>query len=141
MRCRIILFVLFFVHSFVNIAQTDMNVYTVIAGPNSDRSLSTKALIDIYGGDRNRWENGTSIVVVMPSKAHPDAEKFAKIIFGENFDSMRRYWLGLVFQGRNAAPIYLDSDKEILEFVKETKGSIAVLIDSTYNGKLKLPKD
>jgi hypothetical protein len=41
--------------------------------------------------------------------------------------AMQRYWLGLVFQGRASAPVFVDSAAEVLSYVQEHPGAIGMV--------------
>jgi hypothetical protein len=60
----------------------------------------------------------------------------AQTVFGKDMKYVKKYWLNLVFQGRANAPVYLDSNEEILNYVKKHPGAIGVLIN--YKGETAL---
>jgi hypothetical protein len=41
--------------------------------------------------------------------------------------AMQRYWLGLVFQGRASAPVFVDSAAEVLSYVRDHPGAIGMV--------------
>jgi hypothetical protein len=46
---------------------------------------------------------------------------------------MQRFWLALVFQGRAAPPIFVDSAEEMVSYVRRTPGAIALVPRDSVN--------
>jgi hypothetical protein len=46
---------------------------------------------------------------------------------------MQRFWLALVFQGRAAPPIFVDSVEEMVSYVRRTPGAIALVPRDSVN--------
>ena len=40
---------------------------------------------------------------------------------------MQKFWLSLVFQGRNNPPVFLDSDKDIISYIEKNPGAIGII--------------
>lgn len=96
----------------------------------SPNSLSE--LKDVFLGEKQVDSNNKTIIVVLPSTDFEGAEEVAQLISGSSLNSFRRYWLSIVFQGRANPPIYFNSNQRMIDFVRETPGSIAILYD--YKG-------
>ena len=137
MPCRRVLLVsLFLLWQFTLLSQETL--FTVVAGENVPKDIPWREIVELYEGERDKFSNGRKAVIILPSKSHPDDYKFAKLVFDESDQFMRRHWLGLVFQGRMSAPTYLDSDEEIMDFIKSNGNAIAILINSNYQGRYKI---
>lgn len=90
-------------------------------------SLTAADVRDVFRGDRALWPSGEGVTVVLPSGRSSYGEAFAKAVLGMTRETMQRYWLGLVFQGRAAPPVNLGSVAEVLAYVERTPGAIAVV--------------
>jgi hypothetical protein len=49
------------------------------------------------------------------------------MLFKSSPGGMQRFWLALVFQGRAAPPIFVDSVEEMVSYVRRTPGAIALV--------------
>ena len=47
---------------------------------------------------------------------------------------VKKFWLGVVFQGRTDAPIFAEDNEEVLRLITKNKGAIGVLVD--YKGEI-----
>ena len=63
----------------------------------------------------------------MPSNKSDFADDFASSVLQMTQPALQKYWLGLVFQGRSNAPVFLNSSAEILEYVKRNQGAIGMV--------------
>jgi ABC-type phosphate transport system substrate-binding protein len=107
--------------------------FMVIGNDIGKKQLSNKELIEIFKGKYNSWNNKEQTIIVLPSSKHINSEIISKNIFLGNKDVMMKYWLSLVFQGRANPPVFLENDKDIVEYVETTPGSIAII---RYNATL-----
>lgn len=112
--------------------------YVVIANEIGKKQIDQKELIEIFRGKYNSWNNNEQTVIILPSSKHVNVDIIAKNIFQGNKDAMMKYWLSLVFQGRANPPVFLENDKEIIEYVESTPGSIAIIKSSSSNQHSKL---
>ena len=90
-------------------------------------SVNKKQLKGIFLGSRSLWKTGEQVLVVMPSARSDFSEQFSQSALQLSYPALQKFWLGLVFQGRANAPIFLHSSAEILEFVKRNPGAIAMV--------------
>ena len=81
----------------------------------------------ILRGEEAMWKNKEGVIVVLPSSKSDFSGIVSKQFFNSSPMGMKRYWLGLVFQGRANPPFFLDSNEEIIAFIKKNPGSIGVL--------------
>lgn len=90
-------------------------------------SVSRKQLKGIFSGLQSIWNTKEQVVVVMPSSKADFADYFASSVLQMTQSELHKYWLGLVFQGRANPPVFLNSSKEILEYVKNNPGAIGMV--------------
>ena len=89
-------------------------------------AISASDLGRIFLGKTRLWESGEKIVLAVWSD--PDAsDTFLKRYTRKKSDQYYAYWTRRVFTGKGTMPVYFDSQEEITEFVKSTKGAISFL--------------
>ena len=128
MKKILLIFILFFT-SFEEdrvFAQSATSII-VIGNKVGFESTSMKEVKQIFRGKYSSWKNNEQVTIVLPSSKSESAIGVALIIYGTSVSSMQRYWLSLVFQGRFSAPIFLETDQEIITYIKKTPGAIGVI--------------
>lgn len=106
---------------------------TVVGNNTGYTSVSSKIIKDVFKGKFSLWSNKVSIIIVLPSSKAANAESVASYLYGTTFSGMQKYWLSLVFQGRANPPVFLDSDDEIIEYVKENSGAVGIVSSTNKN--------
>jgi ABC-type phosphate transport system substrate-binding protein len=101
--------------------------YVLIGNDVPKKSFSKGEVKSVFKGEWTSWNNGASVVVVLPGSKSPFASEFSKNILGTSVQGMQKFWLSLVFQGRANPPVFVDSPQDALQFVKYNKGAIAVV--------------
>ena len=81
-------------------------------------------------GDKKNWDGGIGAQVALPSRKSQNYDEIAQTLLGFSGKSMQRLWFRLVFSGRVNPPTYLDSDADIVRFVMETEGAVALITQS-----------
>ena len=91
-------------------------------------NVRQKEVILIFQGKYTRWpQTKAPVTIVMPSSKHPNAAAVSRILGFINFKEMQKYWLSMVFQGRFSAPLFLDTDQEIIEYILRNNGAVGVI--------------
>lgn len=99
----------------------------VIGNVEGVQRLDPSEVRRIVRGEQSLWRNGIAVTVVLPSPRSPFIEAVSTGVFGLSKAAMQRYWLGLVFQGRAAPPVQLETAEEMIAFVRRTPGAIAIV--------------
>jgi hypothetical protein len=101
---------------------------TVISNPSGGTSeLKQSELKSILMGERQRWRNDKKIVIAMMKTTTNAGMDICARIYDMTPDELKKYWLGLVFQGKAEAPSFFNSASEVQAFVAETPGAIGVI--------------
>ena len=135
MGFKLILFLLTFVTimSTSNLdSQIDLADFSVVLIGNETGvvSMSESQMKDYFKGKDNSWPNRKSVKIVLASSKHPKVELYSSLIYNKSFYSVKKYWYSLVFQGRSNPPYFFASDQQVIEFIGENPGSIAIVQDS-----------
>ena len=88
---------------------------------------SQNEITSYFEGQLKMWPSKERVKVVLPSSKHSRVEEYSNIIYDKSFFSVKKYWFSLVFQGRFDPPFFLDTDKDIIEFVRINQGSFALV--------------
>ena len=118
--------------------QANWGQVTIVGNAIGVESLTKAQVSSIFKGMKSRWKNDEDVTVVLLSSRHPGCEVMAATIFGKDMKYVKKFWLNLVFQGRANPPVYLDSNEEVLNYVKKHPGAIGVLIDEENVGSMKI---
>ena len=112
-------------------SQIDMDDFSlVLIGNNTGlKTISEFEMKQFFSGKNYRWPNNQSVMVVLPSSKHSRVELYSNMIYNKSFYSVKKLWYSLVFQGRYNPPYFFDSDQKIIDFVKNNKGSFAIVKD------------
>jgi ABC-type phosphate transport system substrate-binding protein len=106
---------------------SSMQGLLLIGNKTGLESVSRKQLQGIFRGSQSIWNTNEDVIIVMPSNKADFADDFASSVLQMTQPALQKYWLGLVFQGRSNAPVFLNSSAEILEYVKRNQGAIGMV--------------
>jgi hypothetical protein len=113
-----------------------MGNLVVIGNKVDQKSMKKNSLINVFKGRLNSWNNGSIVLIVLPSQKNENSSEVAKTVYGTSVKGMQKFWLSLVFQGRSNPPIFLDTDEEIIKYIQKNPGSIGLI-----SGNSEYPKN
>jgi len=113
--------------------QVSMNAVTIIGNKTGFSSNSAKEIKQVFRGKYANWSTREQVIIVLPASKSSSAEIVASVVYGNTVSGVQKYWLSLVFQGRANPPVFLDTDEEIINYVKRTSGSIGVVSSGNQN--------
>ena len=97
--------------------------------------LSTKSLVRIYAMQKRVWSDNTPIkVFTLPNDSSIHKQFVTRYLRMQSYQ-LDRLWHRLLFSGTGSIPEKVSSEKEMIEKVKTTPGSIGY-IDSAYIDQL-----
>ncbi|HEX4627678.1 MAG TPA: hypothetical protein VH137_02725 [Gemmatimonadales bacterium] len=109
----------------VAVAPAAAQIVVVVNKANTTRNLSLGDLERLYLGNRTSFDNGEPVVL---GEYHPARRAFYLTVLHWSERAVSRYWIGVVFSGRNAAPPVEFRDAESARrFVTTTPGAICFL--------------
>jgi ABC-type phosphate transport system substrate-binding protein len=138
-RLFFIILSVFLINMHTALAQETIGVIGNSKGvPNT---LTMKELKGVLKGEKQRWGDGTKIVIALMKTNTPLGQTSAKKIYNMTGDELNRFWLALVFQGRASAPTFFNSMSELEAFVAQTPGAIGVVKKEASNESKLIPID
>jgi hypothetical protein len=111
-------------------AQDNLVVIGNQTGVPADLKMSE--LKAVFRGERQRWSNGTKVVIAMIKSTTPLGNEISQKIYSMNGDEVRGFWAGLSFAGKSDPPNVFNTAAEVEIFVSQNPGAIAIL-DKTAN--------
>ena len=105
----------------------------IMIAHQSDSGLQTQSLGSLLDprsvlmGRQVRWQDGSNIDLVLPSKASGVLDELSVVLGLRDASAFQRHWLRLAFGGRADPPRFLGSTEEILQFVRITPGAAGVI--------------
>lgn len=104
--------------------QTD---FVLIGNATGIADVDSSTVRSIFRGERSQWPSNRPVTIILPSSRSEFAESLARLIFRSSSSGMQRFWLALVFQGRAAPPVFLESAQDMVAYVRRTPGAIAIV--------------
>ena len=98
-----------------------------IANDIGTQALSNRQLKAVFLGNKSLWDNNKTVTVVLTSSNSQNFEATAQWALGTDAFEYQKHWLSLVFQGRSGAPVLLDSETEVVEYISAHPGAIGML--------------
>ena len=99
----------------------------VVANGTGQMNWTDGQIMAVFNGEQTIWPSGLPAVVVLPASESDSFEKTAAWCFDTDGFEYQKHWLSLVFQGRTAPPVFVDSEQEVLQYVEEHPGAIGLL--------------
>jgi ABC-type phosphate transport system substrate-binding protein len=111
---------------------------TVIANQKgAPATLSYPELRSVFLGERQRWSNGTKVVIAMLKTSNTLGETICRKVYEMKPDELNKYWLALVFQGKVSAPNFFNTVSELQSFVSQNPGAIGIIDENVTIAELK----
>lgn len=99
-------------------------------------SITRSQLLDYYSGDIREWNNNLSIVVFDLPKGEIRNTFFEYI--GKSSSRMKSIWLKKMLSGEGDPPKIVKNEKDMLETIAKTPGSIGFISSGLVNNTVKV---
>jgi ABC-type phosphate transport system substrate-binding protein len=96
-----------------------------LAGVPGD--IKMNELKAVFKGERQRWSDGTKVVIAMIKTTSPLGNLISEKIYSMNGDEVRGFWAGISFAGKFDPPNVFNTEAEVETFVSQNPGAIAIL--------------
>jgi hypothetical protein len=118
---------LFFCLSLSIYAQSTGNKLFVIGNNTGIKTMTLNQVKEVFHGKIKNWTTNVPIKIALPSSKSIYSNLVAKEIYSSTYNGMQKYWLALVFQGKSKPPVFLDTNRQIIDYVSKNKGAIGIL--------------
>lgn len=122
----------------LNLHAQNPNLSAISNTKGAPSELKMSELKSILKGEKQRWSDGTRVVIVLMKTTTPVGETTCKKIYNMSGDKVRRYWLGLSFSGKATAPIFCNSAEELESTVAQSPGAIGIVDKVPSNSSIKI---
>lgn len=85
----------------------------------------------------SRWDDGTPVEPVDLESKSPVREVVSRDVHGRSVSSIKSYWQRQIFSGREVPPPELADEKQVIDFVSRTPGSIGYVSASANLSNVK----
>ena len=102
---------------------------TIVGNSFDNKTFTKNEIHSIFKGNNSNWDNGNRVTIVLILNDDKQSEYMAYEIYKKSIKAVKKYWLGIVFQGRSEAPIFVSDNEEVLEVLKKNKGAVGILVD------------
>lgn len=99
--------------------------YVVIVNPaNKVSSLSRGEVQRLFLKNTTVWPSGEGVKPVDLPKSSPVRAAFSNEVLGRSIPSLDQFWTHSIYSGRATPPPEKKSEREVVEYVRETPGAI-----------------
>jgi hypothetical protein len=91
----------------------------------------------VFRGERQRWSDGTKVVIAMIKSTTPLGNAVSEKIYSMNGDEVRGFWAGISFAGKFDPPNVFNTEAEVEIFVSQNPGAIAILDKAVNTSDIK----
>jgi len=114
------------------------NGVKVIVNDNNDIStISSEQLSRLFLKKTTKWDNGTKVSPVDLAANSDVRETFTNSIHGKSISAINAYWQKKIFTGKGVPPVELQSEKEIIDFVRSNPGAVGYVSAGTNTAGVK----
>lgn len=93
--------------------------------------LAVKEVARIFMKKSSTWPSGLRITPVDLTVDSPTREAFSRAVHGRGAEPVERRWQTLIFSGMGVPPVQMQSEDDVLSFVKNNVGAIGYVGSGT----------
>lgn len=108
-------------------AQDNNNLVAIGNQSGVPAEIKMNELKAVFRGERQRWGDGTKVVIAMIKTTTPLGNAVSEKIYSMNGDEVRGFWAGISFAGKFDPPNVFNTEAEVETFVSQNPGAIAIL--------------
>lgn len=99
-----------------------------------ENTLNQDEVKNIFLGKKVKWDSGKNITPVILSQG-PVHDDFLKRFVKKNDRQYSKYWKQMIFTGQGTPPKAFASEADLVNFIKQTPGSVGYIDSATpYDG-------
>lgn len=96
----------------------------VVHASNPEDTITRSELAKMFVRKVRRWDDGSTVFPVDQAPDRAVRRSFSEEIHGKKLTAIKAYWQRMIFSGRAAPPPELNSDRAVLEYVRNNRGAI-----------------
>jgi len=121
----------------ISLMAQDNNLVVIGNQSGTPADIKMNELKAVFRGERQRWGDGTKVVIAMIKTTTPLGNEISEKIYSMNGDGVRGFWAGISFAGKFDPPNVFNTESEVETFVSQNPGAIAILDRTTTTPDVK----
>ncbi|MFP2927263.1 hypothetical protein ACLESO_19110 [Pyxidicoccus sp. 3LG] len=106
--------------------------FLVITHPSSGvDTLTREQLAQYFLKKATRWDSGVEVIPVDLAEGSDVRAAFSEEILQRSVPAVRAWWQQRIFSGRGVPPAVMESDAQVVDFVRSTPGAVAYVAAGT----------
>ena len=108
------------------------NIAIIVNKANPTDELSSTDLVKIFAQDKQYWENGKKVYLIMQEAGSLEKKVILKKIYKMGDEELKRFWLAKMFREEIASfPKTLSSNEAVKRFISQVPNAIG-FIDASF---------
>ena len=107
-----------------------------VANPVSE--LTKKQVSDYFLKKQKKWDNKTNVIPIDLNSKSAIRNVFSKDVHHKSTSQVRAYWQQMIFAGRGTPPREVQSEEDIISYVKKYKGAIGYVSNDANTSGVKV---
>ena len=114
------------------------DIYVVVNKENTIELLDKKEVVDLYMGRTAFFKTGSRVLAVDVALGSRIRSDFYRELIHKSVAEVQAYWARLLFTGRATPPFQIETDAEVIEFVKDNASAIGYVSESALDDGVKV---
>jgi ABC-type phosphate transport system substrate-binding protein len=124
---------------FIGLVSINAQSYKVIVNAsNSTTSISQSDIADYFLKKKTKWSSGATVLPIDQVTKSSTRAGFCKELMKKSVSQVQAYWQQAVFAGKGTPPRELNSDEDVVNFVKNNPGAIGYVSGSANTSGVKV---
>ena len=115
-----------------SVSATSGDIAIIVNKANPTDELSSTDLVKIFAQDKQYWENGKKVYLIMQEAGSLEKKVILKKIYKMGDEELKRFWLAKMFREEIASfPKTLSSNEAVKRFISQVPNAIG-FIDASF---------
>lgn len=119
-----------------SLAEADL--YVIVNKNNAVQQLDKKQLVDLYMGRLSFFSTGARVLTIDLASDDKNREVFYRVLIDKSVSEVNAYWARLLFTGRATPPFRVDSEQEVINFIKNNDSAIGYVSKAALTPSVKV---
>ena len=123
----------------MTVASSERQRFAIIVHPsNPIESITKERVSRIFLKKEKVWGDGSTIDAVDQRAESRVRANFSEVVLGRTVAAVKSHWHKQIFTGRSVPLLELDSDDDVIEFVRKHEGAIGYVSFRASVGDLRI---
>ena len=111
----------------------------IVSKENLTNEISFQDLVKIFKQERQYWDEGRKIYLIMPETGNPEKAAVLRKIYKMEDQELKKFWIGKLFrQEISSFPKTLSSNESIKRFVNQVPNAIGIIDQAAVDNRVKV---